>query len=102
MDEILLIKISLSLSIIGILLLFFISERFQDESQNLDREITLQGYVKDIKQYEKNSVIYLITPKTEEVIVFGTGIKVNKSDMIEIRGARTEGKVFATDIYLLK
>jgi len=99
MNEINLIKISLSLSLIGILTLFFISE--QEQQPNLDRDITIKGYVKSIQQYEKNSVIKLITPETRDIIVFETGFEIKEGDFLEIRGTKQEETIFATDIFML-
>ena len=101
MDEILLLKISLSISLIGILTLFFIATSL-DEDVNLDRSIILQGYVEQITQYEKNSILKLTTPKTEDIVVFETGFEIKQGDLLEIRGSRKEDQIYATDIYLLK
>jgi DNA/RNA endonuclease YhcR with UshA esterase domain len=94
MQEKNLLKLALIFSLIGILLLFFISSKLevddkiisQLDENDIDSNVRLDGVVTDFKN--KGSVILIDVAQLEkiQVVVFNSNFTLNKGDSVEIIG----------------
>lgn len=98
MDDDTLLKIALSCSLIGITVLFFISENIEIESEALNdinvnmigENVVIKGRITKARDYEKVLILTVEdakTKKTMPVIVFKDGkTKINENTDVEIIG----------------
>jgi len=76
MQEKTLLKISLIASIIGLIALFFISEILETKqvnfitTSNLDNNIQVNGIIKNINHFEKNTIIEIETKQKINIVLF--------------------------------
>lgn len=96
MQDSTLLKISLSTAIVGIILLFFLSQNVTlkpTSTSKLDRtnEVLLKGVINRVSQTDKVIILELIQPEKNTVVLFKDKylIDLEKGDVIEVRG-RTE------------
>ena len=100
MQEITLIKLSLSISIIGLILLFILSF-FPDKPLIKDNDINLYGYVISVKHYPKITRIVLLASEKEIITVFGN-VSVKDSDKLLVYGVKQGKNIYATGLVRFK
>ena len=101
MDEVLLIRISLVVIIIGLIVLFFIDVPTFD-SKNLDRDVKVQGKIVSLMKYNSSLRLDVLTSCTEKVMIFDKFLSLEEGDLVEIHGSKEEDTVFATEVFVLK
>lgn len=102
MKEKTLFKLSLIIIIIGLIILFFVSENIEiDEkaiskinAENLDEHVKLTGKITNIYQTDKVTILELEKPESITVVIFEK-MNLNKDDLVEIIGTveEYEGKM---------
>jgi len=101
MDEVLLIRISLVVIIVGLLFLFFIDVPSFD-SKNLDRDRKIQGRIEVMNKYNSSISLEVLTTCKEKVIVFDKYLSLKVGDYVEVYGTSEGDTIFATEVFLLK
>ncbi len=97
MAESTLINISLFMAIIGIIILFFISDKIKIKEYNLneiseeliDKEIKINGKIEDIKELKNSLLLTLSENKNKlKVIIYKKDkiVGLKKNQMIEVTG----------------
>ena len=98
-----LLKIALISSLIGILILFTVSQNISVEEkiisritiEDVDKKVKIKGFVEKVIDTEKVVIIDVVQPQNMNVILFKEGnetIDVKKDDFIEVIGKVEEYK----------
>jgi aspartyl/asparaginyl-tRNA synthetase len=97
MDDSTLFKSSISFAVIGLIILFFISEKIEIDEAAIDRldeieigtTVKIKGHVEDVQNLEKVAFLKIAQEKIETVSVVlfkEENISLNKGDYIEVVG----------------
>ena len=97
MNDASLLKIAISCSIIGLIILFFISDRIEIDEITIDKldemeigkTVKIKGYVEDVTNLEKVAFLKVAQEKTETVSIVlfkEENISLNKGDYVEVTG----------------
>ena len=96
MKEKQLLKISLICSLLGIIILFFISEQIKVDETTLDRidelevgtSVSVEGIINKINEYEKIAYIELMQSQTTTVVLFKESNLTNlkQGDFVKVEG----------------
>ena len=92
-----LLKIALTCSFIGIIILFFVSERIEIDEITIDKldeielgkTVKIKGYVEDVVNMEKVAFLKVAQEKTEvvSIVLFKEeNISLEKGDYVEVVG----------------
>ncbi|MBW2977764.1 hypothetical protein KY331_02880 [Candidatus Woesearchaeota archaeon] len=92
-----LLKIALTCSFIGIIILFFVSERIEIDDITIDkldeielgRTVKIKGYVEDVVNMEKIAFLKIAQEKTEvvSIVLFKEeNISLEKGEYVEVVG----------------
>ena len=98
-----LLKIALISSLIGILILFIVSQNISVEEktisritiEDVDKKVKIKGFVEKVIDTEKVVIIDVVQPQNMNVVLFKEGnetIDVKKDDFIEVIGKVEEYK----------
>jgi DNA/RNA endonuclease YhcR with UshA esterase domain len=99
MDEKILLKTAIIVSIVGLVTLFFVSSRIEIEEKiienidatDIDRDIKIKGVVSDVVDREKVLILQVSQPKAITVVVFKDGnISLKEGDIVRITGSVDE------------
>ncbi|OGM02216.1 hypothetical protein A3K72_00930 [Candidatus Woesearchaeota archaeon RBG_13_36_6] len=99
MKERSLLKIALASSLIGLLVLFFVSSKLEIEENsikeldnlNLDQDIRVKGVVSSVKDTGSIMILDIAQPQTINVMLFKDGnISISKGDFVELNGELKE------------
>ena len=98
MKEKVLLKIALVVSLLGILVLFFISGYIEKKtvlvsevaSEEVGTNVKVEGIVTNFKKIGSGSLINIAQLDRMEVFVFGDNITLYKGDYVEIEGRLDE------------
>ncbi len=110
MDDSKLIQLAISTSIIGLIVLTVISlygdypnqSSLEQLSSNII-DVKITGTVGKVNQFGKISVIDLVSPKTDEVLIFEDGkLNLRKGDYVQILGELQEDQIVAHQIEVLE
>ena len=111
MDESVLLRIALAVSITGLLALFTISRLIELPLTDIgdiqtEEQVVVKGIIGEISEHEKVSYIELIHPSKVQAIVFSPpGLNLNKGDYVsieaEVREFKNEKQLVADKIKLL-
>lgn len=101
-----LLKIALICSLIGVLILFIVSQNISVGKktiskitiEDIDKKVKIEGYVENIVDTEKIVIINVVQPQNIDVILFKENnetIDIKKDDFIEVIGKveEYEGKL---------
>ncbi|RLE39423.1 hypothetical protein DRJ17_00540 [Candidatus Woesearchaeota archaeon] len=94
MQEKTLLKLSIILTIVGVISLFIYVDilnpreiEIEQLKQNTDNVVTLEGTVINYKDYGKTAILKLAQPKTVEVFLFKKeNISINKGEYVKVTG----------------
>ncbi len=95
MKESILLKIALICSLVGVLILFFISDNVEPKGkaiskinmENVGEDIKLKGYISKITDLEKVMFIEITQPEKIDVVLFKKGnITLYEGSYVEILG----------------
>ncbi len=100
MNDLTLIKISLSVSFIGIFLLFILSF-YPEKPRVIDNDINLYGVVNEVRYYPKHTIVSLLASEKKTVIIFGHP-NLKESDVVKVEGVKQNNKIYATRIIKYK
>ena len=98
-----LLKIALICSVVGILILFIVSQNISVEEktisritiEDMDKKVKIKGFVEDVINTEKVVIINVVQPQNMDVVLFkeeNETIDVKKDDLIEVVGKVEEYK----------
>ena len=100
MKENLLLKIALISSVIGLIILFFISENIKVDTTTLDKldqldidtTVKVKGVISAITEFDKIAIIKIMEPNTREVVIFKKSnlTELQEGDLIEVEGTVQE------------
>lgn len=100
MKENFLLKISLIGSLVGVIILFFISEQIKVDDTSIDRldeldvdsAVKVKGIITRISESDKIAVLQLTQPKSASVIVFKEGnlTGFRQGDLVSVDGRMQE------------
>lgn len=101
-----LLKVALTSSLVGILILFIFSQNISVEEKtiskitigDIDKKVKIKGFVENVINTEKVSIIKVVQPQNIDIILFKEGnetIDIKKDDFIEVIGKveEYEGKL---------
>lgn len=115
MKEKLLLKIALISSLLGIVILFFISEQIKVDETTLDKideldvetSVSVKGIINRITDFDKIAIIELMQPETTTIVLFKEGniTDLKQGDFVRVKGniQEYEGKfeVIANEIEVI-
>ena len=94
MKESSLLNIAIFVSVIGIIVLYIISNSIEINditiqkitNEEISKSVKIKGKIKDIR--ETDSVTFIVIEETSEItgIVFDKNLSINKGDIVEITG----------------
>ena len=98
-----LLKIALICSVVGILILFIVSQNISVEEktisritfEDMDKKVKIKGFVENVIDTEKVVIINVVQPQNMDVVLFkeeNETIDVKKDDLIEVIGKVEEYK----------
>ncbi len=97
MNEQTLLRIALSVALVGIVALFFLAQQMAvDEAmigrldQMIDEDVLITGVVLDVRSLD--SVTFIMLEKSEliEVVLFGSTPMIEMGDLVQVRGTVAE------------
>lgn len=103
MKEKSLLKVALICSLVGILILFIVSQNISVEEktigritiEDMDKKVKIKGFVEKVVDTEKVGIINVVQPQDIDVVLFKEGnetIDIKKDDFIEVIGKVEEYK----------
>lgn len=113
MEDNVLLKIALSFSIIGIVILYFISGNIEAESYTVPKAsviegdfVKVEGIVSKISEKDGTTFIELMTQSPVNIVAFGDVKKISDGDYVEVFGKtseyRGEEEVIASKIRIVR